>query len=216
MKGKSVGDNKIPVADRVFFTVHPPSGNSRPLFVSKSWTVSNNLYMFLKLHLKHLLLIYWKCLMSYVWIHVYGMTKIYLFTFFSFTASKEACFLDQIASLLISCLYWAPPLTIYAVAFLQMALPILFIGSSVMLHLLFYLYQCSSWLRTYSLKYPLRMFSLVGIYLFWSCLQTVHVSLVYFIEFYSCFTSKCSVCCSWVISLLCTRLLKWYEMSHPI
>lgn len=48
MKGKAVGDNKIPVVDRVFFTVHPPSGNSRPLFVSKSWTIGRSLDFFAK------------------------------------------------------------------------------------------------------------------------------------------------------------------------
>lgn len=54
LKGKSVGDNKIPVADRVFFTVHAPSGNSRPLFVSKDWTVSNNmLHVFLIFYLRN-------------------------------------------------------------------------------------------------------------------------------------------------------------------
>lgn len=44
IKGKAVGDNKIPTTDRIFFTVHPPLSNptqtSRPLFVSKTWTVS--------------------------------------------------------------------------------------------------------------------------------------------------------------------------------
>lgn len=48
LKGKAVGDNKIPVADRVFFTVHPPSGNSRQLFVSKNWTVGRSLDFFAK------------------------------------------------------------------------------------------------------------------------------------------------------------------------
>uniref|UniRef100_A0A1B6GBC9 AN1-type domain-containing protein n=1 Tax=Cuerna arida TaxID=1464854 RepID=A0A1B6GBC9_9HEMI len=52
IKGKAVGDNKIPTTDRIFFTVHPPLNNSsqtsRPLFVSKTWTVGRSLDFFAK------------------------------------------------------------------------------------------------------------------------------------------------------------------------
>lgn len=150
MKGKSVGDNKIPVADRVFFTVHPPSGNSRPLFVSKSWTVSNNLYMFLKLHLKHLHVIYWKCLMSCVWIHVYGMTK--NLVYFLFHCFKGGLFHlpNSISSYIPS--YCSTSTVNLCCGIFGHGYEFSLLFHLAILHLLFYLYHCSSWLMAYSLK----------------------------------------------------------------
>jgi len=51
LKGKSLGDNKIPVIDRVYFSIHPPIKDNKvtsavPLFTSKTWTVGRTIDLF--------------------------------------------------------------------------------------------------------------------------------------------------------------------------
>lgn len=51
LKGKALGDNKIPTNDRVYFSVHPPMKDNRaipaiPLFTSKTWTVGRTIDLF--------------------------------------------------------------------------------------------------------------------------------------------------------------------------
>lgn len=51
LKGKALGDNKIPTNDRVYFSVHPPIKDNRaipavPLFTSKTWTVGRTIDLF--------------------------------------------------------------------------------------------------------------------------------------------------------------------------
>lgn len=51
LKGKALGDNKIPTNDRVYFSIHPPLKNNQalpvvPLFTSKSWTVGRTIDLF--------------------------------------------------------------------------------------------------------------------------------------------------------------------------
>lgn len=51
LKGKALGDNKIPINDRVYFSVHPPMKDSRAisavsLFTSKTWTVGRTIDLF--------------------------------------------------------------------------------------------------------------------------------------------------------------------------
>ncbi|XP_022160548.1 AN1-type zinc finger protein 1-like [Myzus persicae] len=51
LKGKALGDNKIPVIDRVYFTIHPPIKDNKvtsavPLFTSKTWTVGRTIDLF--------------------------------------------------------------------------------------------------------------------------------------------------------------------------
>lgn len=51
LKGKALGDNKIPTNDRVYFSVHPPMKDSNiipavPLFTSKTWTVGRTIDLF--------------------------------------------------------------------------------------------------------------------------------------------------------------------------
>ncbi|XP_075228810.1 AN1-type zinc finger protein 1-like isoform X2 [Lycorma delicatula] len=53
IKGKAFGDNRIPETDRVFFLVYYPytegtSKESRPLFVSKTWSVGRAIDFFAK------------------------------------------------------------------------------------------------------------------------------------------------------------------------
>lgn len=53
IKGKAFGDNKIPVVDRLFFSVHYPLTDGickecRPLFVSKTWSVGRVIDFFSK------------------------------------------------------------------------------------------------------------------------------------------------------------------------
>jgi len=51
LKGKALGDNKIPVNDRVYFSIHPPMKDNCaipavPLFTSKTWTVGRTIDLF--------------------------------------------------------------------------------------------------------------------------------------------------------------------------
>lgn len=51
LKGKALGDNKIPTTDRVYFSIHPPLKDNRaipavPLFTSKTWTVGRTIDLF--------------------------------------------------------------------------------------------------------------------------------------------------------------------------
>lgn len=51
LKGKALGDNKIPITDRVYFTIHPPMKDNQvisavPLFTSKTWTVGRTIDLF--------------------------------------------------------------------------------------------------------------------------------------------------------------------------
>lgn len=51
LKGKALGDNKIPTNDRVYFNIHPPMKNNNaipavPLFTSKTWTVGRTIDLF--------------------------------------------------------------------------------------------------------------------------------------------------------------------------
>lgn len=51
LKGKALGDNKIPTNDRVYFSVHQPMKNNHtfpavPLFTSKTWTVGRTIDLF--------------------------------------------------------------------------------------------------------------------------------------------------------------------------
>lgn len=51
LKGKALGDNKIPTNDRVYFTIHPPMKDNNaipavPLFTSKTWTVGRTIDLF--------------------------------------------------------------------------------------------------------------------------------------------------------------------------
>lgn len=51
LKGKALGDNKIPTNDRVYFLVHPPMKDNNiipavPLFTSKTWTVGRTIDLF--------------------------------------------------------------------------------------------------------------------------------------------------------------------------
>lgn len=51
LKGKALGDNKIPTNDRVYFSVHPPMKENHavpavPLFTSKTWTVGRTIDLF--------------------------------------------------------------------------------------------------------------------------------------------------------------------------
>jgi len=51
LKGKALGDNKIPPNDRVYFSIHPPMKDNCvipavPLFTSKTWTVGRTIDLF--------------------------------------------------------------------------------------------------------------------------------------------------------------------------
>jgi hypothetical protein len=51
LKGKALGDNKIPINDRVYFTIHSPMKDNNaisvvPLFTSKTWTVGRTIDLF--------------------------------------------------------------------------------------------------------------------------------------------------------------------------
>lgn len=51
LKGKALGDNKIPTTDRVYFSVHPPikddcALSAVPLFTSKTWTIGRTIDLF--------------------------------------------------------------------------------------------------------------------------------------------------------------------------
>lgn len=51
LKGKALGDNKIPTNDRVYFSIHPPIKDNCaipavPLFTSKTWTVGRSIDLF--------------------------------------------------------------------------------------------------------------------------------------------------------------------------
>lgn len=51
LKGKALGDNKIPITDRIFFSVHPPTKNDQvipavSLFTNKSWSVGRSIDLF--------------------------------------------------------------------------------------------------------------------------------------------------------------------------
>jgi len=51
LKGKALGDNKIPTDDRIYFSIHPPLKNNHaipavPLFTSKTWTIGRTIDLF--------------------------------------------------------------------------------------------------------------------------------------------------------------------------
>ncbi|VVC27937.1 Zinc finger, AN1-type [Cinara cedri] len=51
LKGKALGDNKIPMSDRIYFSIHPPFKNNQiipavPLFTSKNWTIGRTIDLF--------------------------------------------------------------------------------------------------------------------------------------------------------------------------
>lgn len=51
LKGKALGDNKIPTSDRVYFSIYPPMKENQiipalPLFTSKNWTVGRTIDLF--------------------------------------------------------------------------------------------------------------------------------------------------------------------------
>lgn len=51
LKGKALGDNKIPVNERVYFSIYPPLKDNHivsavPLFTSKNWTVGRTIDLF--------------------------------------------------------------------------------------------------------------------------------------------------------------------------
>ncbi|RZF36536.1 hypothetical protein LSTR_LSTR017492 [Laodelphax striatellus] len=45
IKGKAVGDSRVPTADRLYFLIHPPltkpspANESRPIYLSKDWSI---------------------------------------------------------------------------------------------------------------------------------------------------------------------------------
>lgn len=51
LKGKALGDNKIPVNERVYFSIYPPLKDNHivpavPLFTSKNWTIGRTIDLF--------------------------------------------------------------------------------------------------------------------------------------------------------------------------
>lgn len=51
LKGKALGDNKIPTTDRIFFSVHPPMKNNQvipavSLFTNTNWSVGRSIDLF--------------------------------------------------------------------------------------------------------------------------------------------------------------------------